>query len=369
MQEHSNDAPGPCTADGRRGILRYMLDGSTHAAAVMPWGQFGPIVWPELPANRDRLIDAHLLGEPADVQFAPIGKPTRRVRLHAVQLSAYLPRADGLCSFLALDLDASSHGAGGLADPDAAARCFAERADCFGLLSGALIVRSRSGVGRHVFVFPPHAVPQADATLAVAFLAAVAHRIADRDADEYDARHAFRTEAGGIARPGQAGAVELFPRTTEKPERGYAIALPFGGTAARGGGGVPLDVFEHPPKPVQLDAVPRCDVCAWQRFVSEARQELERRTKRRPDRTMRSWRPRREPARLDPRTEALLAGMLAQGGRNRAVYYGWGDLIRTGVTEGEAERLLVDAAERCGLLRREALATVRSAQRGRRACS
>ncbi|MFH1417078.1 MAG: hypothetical protein ABII12_02165 [Planctomycetota bacterium] len=368
MQEHSHEAPASRPADARREILRYMLDGATHAAAVMPWGQFGPIVWPELATDRNKLIDAHLLGVSADVQFAPIGRPTRRVPLDAVRLSAYLPRADGLCCFAAVDLDGSSHGANGLADPDAAARCFAERADCFGLLSGVLIVRSRSGVGRHLFVFLPEAMPQADTTLAVAALAAAARRIADRDAAEYDAFNAFRTEAGEIARPGQGGAVELLPRTTEKPERGYAIALPFGGAAAKTGGGAPLDLFEQPSKLVQLNAVPRCDACAWQRFVSEARQELERRTKRRHARTTRSWKPRREPARLDPRTESLLAGTMAQGGRNRAVYYGWSDLIRSGVTEGEAERLLIEAAERCGLPQREALATVRSAQRRRRAC-
>lgn len=362
--DNSIFAPAPRTADAQREILRMMLDGSTHAAAMMPWGQFGPILLPEPTADRDKLIAAHLSGTPADVRFSPMGKPPRAVSLDAVQLSAYLPRADGLCCFIAVDLDGSSHGSNGLADPDAAALCFAERADSFGLLPAALIVSSRSGAGRHIFAFPPEPVPQADATLAVAFLAATARRIADRDANEYSSAHAFRNGSGEVARPGQSGAVELLPRATERPERGYAIAMPFGGAAAKCGGGVPLDVFEHPPKPLRLDTVPRCNADAWHRFISEARRALERRTKRPPVHTGRSWgRSDRGRARLDPRTEALLAGTIGEGGRNRAVYYGFGDLVRSGVSPPDAEGMIVAAAERCGLRRSEALATVKSAQR------
>ena len=342
-----------------RAILAKILEGSEYAAAIMPWGSFGPIRFAD-DSERCALIDAHLNGAPAAVTFAPIDKQPKRIRVDALQLGAYSPAADGRCPWLGIDLDGATHGSNALIDPDRAAAAIAERADAFGILDGVLIVKSRSGSGRHVWIFPPEPIPIAEACAAIAFLAAAAWRIAGRDVQEHECRSAFETRTGQIAAPGQAGAFELIPKSTDRPDRGYVLAMPFGGVAARNGGGVAVDVFEHPVRAIEPTCVPRCRPELWARFLGEMRATLAR-TKR-PSRPVQPVRSRRE-WKLDPRTQQLIAGAVPEGGRNKAVYYGIGDLIRSGVPEPEAVRLIVAGAMRCGVKQREAEATIRSALR------
>lgn len=350
-------------SDARFNILRRLLDGAEFANVLaLPWGDPGPIRLPVDSERRDELIRAHIIGAPASVRFAPIDKPERIVRVDALQLGAYSPRADGTCGWIAFDLDGSSHGSGGLREPDRAAAAIAERAATAGLWPGVLIVKSRSGAGRHVWIIVPDAVPMADACLAVAGLAAQARRIADRDALECpDRPHAFATSAGGIAAIAQAGAFELVPKSTERPTRGYVMALPFGGVAAKRGGGLAVDVFGHPARIIEPSAVPACDAWAWDRLIRETRAELARRKRRPRQLPRRSFSPRMH--RLDPRTQQLIAGAISEGGRNKAAYYGYRDLVRSGMSPSEAESLIVAGAERCGLPRREAEATLQSARR------
>ncbi len=346
----------------RADILRRLLDGSEYAAAIMPWGPFGPIRLPDDAAGRDELIRCHLTGSPVSVRFAPIGKPEQRIRVDALQLGAYTPRADGACGWIAFDLDGGSHGSSALWDPDRAAAAIAERAAAAGLWSGVLIVKSRSGSGRHVWIILPDAAPIADACIGAVGLAARARRIANADAaDNPDRPHAFLTRAGQIATVGQAGAFEVSPKSVDRPARGYAMALPFGSVARQRGGGIAVDVFEHPTRIIDPSAVPVCDAWAWQRLIAETQAELsaKQRARRRTQSLYRAPRP----CRLDPRTQQLIDGTMSEGGRNKAAYFGYRDLIRSGVTPSEAKRLLVTGAERCGLARREAEATVQSARR------
>lgn len=348
----------------RADILRRLLDGSEYAAAIMPWGSFGPIRLPDDSAGRDELVRCHLAGSPASVRFAPMGKTEQRIRVDALQLGAYTPRANGTCGWIAYDLDGNSHGQAALCEPDRAAAAIAERASAAGLWSGVLIVKSRSGSGRHIWIILPDAVPIADACIGAAGLAARARRIADADAaDNPDRPHAFLTRAGQIATVGQAGAFEVSPKSVERPARGYAMALPLGGVAAKRGGGIAVDVFEHPTRNIEPAAVPVCDAWAWQRLIAETRAELsaKQRARRRQRQPLRREGPR--PDRLDPRTQQLIDGTLPEGGRNKAAYFGYRDLIRSGLAATEAERLIVSGAERCGLARREAETTLRSARR------
>jgi len=357
-------APAPCEQVGtdtdiRLTILRALLAGSDHAAAAMPWRTFGPIRLPDDDARLAALRRAHLRGEAATIEFAPLDKPTRAVQVDALQLAAYTPRPNGTCTWIAFDFDGASHGARGLTAPERAAAALAERAAAAGLLDGILVVRSRSGAGLHVWLLLPEPVPLADACIIAAGLGAQAGRIADRDVQDYGCAHALAT-ASGIASVGQAGAFELLPRSSERPRRGYPLVLPFSGMAAQRGGGVAVDPFGNPPKPIEPQRVPRCDVTALHRFIDETRTELRRRQPRR-----RTHRPAYEARgrKLDPRTSALIEGRTPQGERNRAVYYALPDLVRSGVREAEAEALIVAGAERCGLSRAEIDATLRSARR------
>lgn len=350
---------------GRRALLRRLLDageataddvpdGCKRAQAVMPWGAFAPIILPDDDAGRVALIDAHIAGGPANVTYAPLGKRSRMVRVERLQLAALTPRTDGRCSWLALDLDGASHGATGLVDPVGAARCVAERCDALGLAEGLLVVRSRSGAGVHVWVLSGAPVPQADAALVAAYIASCARRVADRDAVDYETPHSFLTASGGLAEPGRAGAVEILPRSIERPRLGYALVLPFSSLSAERGGGVQLDVLGAG----ELERVPACYPARFARVLTEARRELAARQARRtPTHCPRHYRPKR---RLDPRTEALLVGAAPEGTRNRALFYAVGDLLRAGRTASEAERELLDAAQRCGLSCAEAAATIRS---------
>ncbi len=351
--------------DIRRAILRMILEGSDYAACVMPWGRgtFGPIRFADA-TEREALIDAHLRGGPADVSFAPIGKQPKRVRVDALQLGAYCPAADGLCPWFAFDIDGAGHGSGGLADVDRAAACIAERVDSFGGSAGTLIVRSRSGGGRHVWCFPPDPIPLVDACAAVAFIAAAARRVADADVIDGGLPHAFTTASGDVATVGRSGAIELIPKSTTRPERGYSLASPFGAVAARNGGGVAVDPFaSHPAPIIEPAAVPSWTPATWAIFMADVRRELARiESRRQPAKRRPTFHPDRM-RRLDPRTQSLIDGTMREGERNKAIYYGVGDLIRSGVSEAEAERMIVAGAVRCGVSQREAEATVKSARR------
>ena len=81
-------------------MIRRLLDGATHATALMPWGSPGPIRLPEDEAGRTRLVVAHLAGAPAEVEYEPEGKPPRTVRVDRLVMSALCPAADGLARWL-----------------------------------------------------------------------------------------------------------------------------------------------------------------------------------------------------------------------------------------------------------------------------
>lgn len=342
-----------------RMTLRELLCGANFANTIMPWGQPGPIRLPDDPADRDQLIGAHLRGEPAAVLYAPADKPERAVHVERLQLAGLTPGTDGCCRWVAFDLDAATHGENGLLDPDAAARCVAERCHELGLGDGVLVVASRSGVGRHVWLLLGEPVPLTDAALLVAYIGACARLVANRDHDDHGQPHAFRSGAG-VASPGQAGAVELIPRSETRPRLGYALSMAFAG------GGQALDVFEDPPRPTTLRAVPQCNGAALARVIGEAHRAL----RARQPAQRRSIRPTRTTTggQLDPRTVDLLAGVAPVGRRNRALYYAAGDMVHAGHTAGEVERQLLAAADRCGLPTHEARATIRSGLRrgGRR---
>ena len=365
------------TRDGQRfqepqpalaAVLLALLDGSDFAGALMPWGKPGPIRLPADPDERAALVDAHLRGGPADVAYSPVGRAPETVRVDALALAGFCPAADGGCRWAGIDLDAADgHGAGGLADPLHAARCFAERADAAGLLGGLLAARSRGGRGVHVFVFPPEPVALADAVFAAAALTAAAFKVADSDAAD-GAPHAARRADGAIAKPGQAGAVELVPRSTVQPPRGWSLALPAAGAfIERGGGGI-IDPFTG--QPATLADVPRCDPAAWRAFIVEARARLPRRMP--PEHAVRSAKartprggtdgrsPLESPA-IRPETRAFMAGQVAPGGRNVAAFAASCNLIGSGVPEREAEWIILAGAAACGLSEREARTAFSSA--------
>ncbi|MBI5765383.1 MAG: hypothetical protein HZA51_17885 [Planctomycetes bacterium] len=348
-----------------RGILAKILDGSDFAPCMMPWGSFGPIRFAD-GSECEALIDAHLRGGPAVVTFAPFDKQPKRVRIDALQLGSYCPAADGLCRWFAFDLDGASHGAGGLADVDRAAATLWERIDSFGGWRGSIVVRSRSGSGRHIWAFPPKPISLADACAAVAFLAAAANMVAARDYSDSDAMlpNAFTTASGVLATMGKSGAIELIPKSTTRPDRGYSLALPFGAVAARNGGGVAVDPFaSHPAPIIEPETVPSWTPATWEIFMADVRRELARiESRRQPAKRRPAFHPDRI-RKLDPRTQSLIDGTMREGERNKAIYYGVGDLIRSGIPEAEAERMIVSGAVRCGVSQREAEATIRSARR------
>jgi hypothetical protein len=242
-----------------------MLDGSSRANAVMPWGKPGPIRLPDDPDERARLVHAHLEGAPADVLYSPRGRPVERLHIRQLVLAAFCPDAGGAVHWLGFDLDGPDHGDSGLADPPHAARCIAERAEAAGLLSGLLVARSPGGRGRHVFVIVPAPLSLADAVIGVAALLADAFKLAAADVADNGAPHAFRRADGSIARPGDAGAVELIPRSARKPERGWSLTLPT------------LDCIVDPfgGQPTRLTSAPRCNAEGWRSFVCEARARLD----------------------------------------------------------------------------------------------
>lgn len=342
-------------------LLLAMLVGSDFACAMRRNGKPGRIVLPPDAAERQRLIEAHLAGSPATLTFVAEGYGLWNERVSAVMLCAYCPASDGLCRWMVIDLDAADHGAKGLADPVHAARCVAERAEAARLFDGILVATSRRGRGRHVFVIPPAPMSLADGVIAIAALAAMAFNVAARDAVDGDVPHAFVTAGGTIAQPGDAGAFELVPRSIERPKFGWSMALPSAAAYARCDGGVIVDPFDDKSK--TPDALPRCDADAWATLLREARQALAL-TKRVEARA--AHRPRFQTRlsgldRIDARTRNFIDGRAAEGTRNQSAFAASANLLGCGFSAAEAERLILDGAEGCGLPAGEARAAFKSA--------
>lgn len=347
-------------------ILLALLDGATFANALRRNGKPCRIALPEYASARTALVEAHLRGEPGTLLFHAEDHEPWRERVNAVVLSAFCPARDGRCRWLGIDLDASDHGPGGLADPVHAVRAIAERADAAGLFDGLLVVRSRRGQGRHVFLLLPEPVSLEDAVIGVAALAAAAFKVAALDAVEGEVPNGFRCTNGVIAQPGDAGAVELVPHSTLKPRYGWAMLLPGAGAFAVQGGGVIVDPFDD--RPVECEVVPRCNPQAWSTFITEARAVLSERTPAPPpvrvERFLSNGHiPRRPIDRIDPRTRAFLNGQAPEGTRNVSAFAASANLIACGVDEHEAERLILAGAAACGLPEPEARATIQSAVR------
>ncbi|NLE57071.1 MAG: hypothetical protein GX616_01830 [Planctomycetes bacterium] len=334
--------------------LLAILDGSTYANAAMPWGKPGPIRLPDDPGERRALVEAHVHGRPADVLYCPRGAEPERRHVDKLELAAFCPRSDGRCSWLGTDLDGPSHGPAGLQDPAHAARVIAGAAEAAGLSTGLLVAQSRSGVGRHLFLILPEPVTLPDGVVAMAALIWQALRLAAADVADYDAPHAFRRVDGAIAKPGEAGGLELYPRSTARPERGWALVLPTANQL--------VGAFDG--RPAEFTHVPVVDSWHWARFLREAkaRAQTVAATRAKPvPRRKYSTRDGDPLTRIDLRTREFLAGAVEPGSRNARCFAATCDLIGRGVSEGEAERLILQAASSCGLGEREARVAFSSA--------
>lgn len=338
-------------------LLIALLDGSTHANAIMPWG-LGPIRLPEQLADRRDLVRAHLNGSAAQVEYSPRDKPPQIIEVRPLVLGVYSPGADGLCRSVAFDFDAAKgHGPNGLLDPAHAVRCLAERADTLGLSPGLLTVRSRGAVGRHVWLVPPGPIPLRDAVVAAAFLAAASRRIADWDAKEgEEVRHAFLRADGYLASPGQAGAFELIPPSSERPQTGWALTLPAAGAFVPIGGGAIVDPFSD--EPISLSAVPRCRAESWSKFFRAAEIEVAGRLARKS-----TVRLKGAGQRTHPLTQALLLGQTPKGSRNKSVYAAACNLLGCGIPPEDVEKQVFQGGLATGLPEREVRAAIRSALR------
>ena len=345
-------------------LLLALLDGTTFANALRPSGKPSRVRLPDDSEARSALVGAHLRGAPSALTFHAEGREPWREQVDAVALAAFCPAADGRCRWVGIDLDAADHGERGLVDPVHATRTLAERASAAGLATGLLVARSRRGRGRHVFLMLPEPAALADAVIGVAALAAAAFKVAASDVAVYDAQHAFRCANGAIARPGEAAAVELLPRSTVKPSHGWALALPGGGAFAAHGGGVIVDPFED--QPVHHEGVPCCDHESWSRFIDEARATLSKRNATAAPQRMKRLandtdKPRRPIDRIDARTRAFLDGCTPQGARNVSAFAASANLLGCGIDQREAERLILAGAAACSLPEREARAAFSSA--------
>jgi len=336
------------TAEGGRPMLRRtllrILDGSQFANAMMNWGSRGPI---RLPDDPSELLHLHLSGAPAEVSFAPMHGTQQRKHVESLSLAAFCPAADGLARWVSVDLDGPSHGDAGLADPAHAARVIISAADGAGLADGLLIAKSRSGAGRHLFLLLPGPVPLDNAAIGLAGLVARAYRLAAADVAEYGALHAFRRVDGAIAEPGES--VELIPRSTVKPARGWSLVLP-----------VASQLIEA------VEKVPVADAWHWARLVAESKRGFPRQTLTTP-RTSSTGRRKYAHSnstpleRIDARTRLFLSGQVQPGGRNRACFSAAANLLGCGVDAREAEELVLAGASSCGLPAHEARAAFASA--------
>ncbi len=345
-------------------LLLTMLEGSTLANAVRGNGKPCRIRLSDDANSRLALVRRHVRGEPATLTFHAEGHRPWRERVDAVVLAAFCPGDDGQCRWLGIDLDASDHGQCGLADPVHVMRSLAERVDAAGLLSGLVAARSRGGRGRHVFLMLPESVALRDAVIGVAALSAAAFNVARSDEEQCGVQHAFRRADGRIAGLGEAGSVELVPRSTARPPYGWALTLPGAGAYSANGGGVIVDPFED--VPTELRGVPRCAPAAWRTFVRESRTELLGRRSARPATRMRGLEHQscgsgRPIERIDAQTQAFLDGQAPKGSRNMSAFAASANLLGCGVDECEAERLIANGAAACDLPQREALSAFKSA--------
>jgi len=331
-----------------------LLDGCSFASAMMPWGKPGPIRLPDDANDRVELVRAHLRGESATVTYCPEGKARTEVAVPELRLFAICPADDGLVRWLGIDLDAADgHGTAGLVAPWHAARCLAERADALGL-HGLLCSPSRSQTGLHLFMLLPEPTSLADACLGLAAWVAAAFHVAADDL-EWGSQHAFRTANGSVARPGQPGAVELLPRSGERPRLGWCLALP--------------RTFLNPFNQTEADNVNPClPIERWERFIGFACTDLARRTSPARHQKRRVARSTTDPVlRAHPETRALLAGSVAEGNRNGAAYRSMCNLLGLRVDSAEAARLVREGAAACGLPAREIETAIKSALRRKEA--
>ena len=372
MPDHSTNAPTAPRelTDESAGValVLAMQAGATRVNVRRPGdGRPLPATWPADPRGQQALAVAHVRGGPADVTLAIQGRAPERLHLDVTALASFVPRADGLCNFAAMDLDGPDHGAGGLIDPPHAARTVASVADAAGLGGGMLCAVSRGGRGRHFFLFTAAPVALADAVLVLGVLVAHAYRVATMDVLDFAGAHAFRTGRtgdGSIAKPGQAGALEMFPSASAAPPVGWPLALPAAGAFAARGGGIIVDPFTD--RPLALRETPCADGENWRRFVSESRAELARRMPSKP--ASRPVAPRSASGRhvgtgrvLDPRTEAFLNGRTPEGERGNSAFASACALLGNGWTFHEVEAAIVAGGTAAGLSERECRTAVASA--------
>ncbi len=349
-------------SDPLTAALLAILEGSSHASAWMAhWSRPapGPIRLPDDDAQRAALVAAHVSGAPGRVLYSK-DKLYKPVDVAAVQLFARCPGADGLVRWLAFDLDAADgHGARGLVDPPQAARYFAAAADDCGLLTGMFVARSRGGRGRHVWLLTPGPVALVEAVIVAAALAARAIALARDDAP--DGRAPFRRADGSIARPGDSGAIDLFPHSDQRPPAGWQLALPAAGALASVGGGVIVDPFSD--VPTKLLTVPSAASTAWTAVVNRHRRALQSPRSNFAPHRQRSWQSADPLERAHPRTLQLLDGHAPEGERNKATFAGACNLLSLGLDPSEVRRLVVSGAVASGLPEREAIAAANSALR------
>ena len=338
-------------------LLLALLDGASFATALRPKGRPGRIFLPEQPDQREVLVRSHLSGGGMELTFGAEGCEPWREYVDPVVLAAYCPAQDGRCRWLGVDLDASDHGVSGLADPAHAVRVIAERASNAGLLDGLLVARSRRGNGRHIFLMLPEPILLGDAVVGLAGLIAAAFRVAASDVADCDSPHAFRQASGGIAKPGQAGALELVPHSTQKPKYGWSLTLPAAGAFAKHGGGVIVDPF--PDKPTSVEATPSCNPGAWSCLVTESRWAIA--SSARPKVKVHPRTPTSALDRIHERTRSFLDGQCTEGHRNRSAFAASSNLLGCGINEGHAWQLVLKGSKACGLPEREAKAAFSSA--------
>jgi hypothetical protein len=341
-------------------LLLALLDGATFANAIRNNGKPCRVRLPDDPDARGAFVRAHLQGAPSTLVFHADGHRPWTEHADKVALAAFCPAADGRCRWIGVDLDGTDHGAAGLADPVHGARTIAERATAAGLMSGLLVARSRHGQGRHVFLLLPGPIALTDAVLGVAALVAAAFKVAKADAEESGAPDAFLGAKGAVACPGDAGAVELLPRSTTKPQHGWGLMLPAAGTFAAHGGGVIVDPFDD--EPLEHRCVPRCDGQAWRSFITESREAVDRIHRRNSQCLHSDISPSRHRQR-HPLTDEFLGGRTPKGRRNTAAFAAACTLLRTGLPLYEVNRQILQGARGCELPEHEAHSAVRSALR------
>lgn len=342
-------------------LLLTMLAGSKFANIVRMNGRPCRIQLPSAQNELDTLIRAHISGKPATLTFVAGGYRNWKEEVDAVALFAFCPRVDHRCGWMGIDLDAADHGLSGLVDPKLAAKQIAESAHASGLGGGLLVASSRGGRGRHVFIVFENPVTLEDAVIGLAALVADAFKTATQHAAEENCPHTFQCISGEMPRPGDAGSLELIPRSTTKPQFGWSLALPAAGRFARQGGGIILDPFAD--QPIQINRIPRCDSDAWAKHLMLARWKLRNSESHNSRKKRNQWTSVRPLDRISAQTKAFLDGRTREGARNRSAFAASANLLGCSVDAKVAEELIVSGALACGLPEREARAAFESAKR------